>query len=131
MNVQEWIDYLRIPEKYPEVTLGWPDAEHGITQDAWMDYCDELAEEALESGTPYEPLTWEEWRDEQRDLFGEGIEFSHQDCDLCGAAAGGRAYATAWRMGRLPSEDDYIPLEVCGECACWIANGEVPDWLEP
>ncbi len=71
MKVQDWIDSLSIPEKYPEVTLGWPDAEHGITPGAWMDYCDELAEDAAFDGADYQPLTWEEWRDLQRDSLGE------------------------------------------------------------
>ena len=132
MKESEWINSLRIPENYPEVTLGWPDEEHGITPGAWMDYCDELAEDAAFDGADYQPLSWEEWRDEQRDSVGEDIEFSHQDCDLCGAKPGARTYATAWRRdedGRL-AEGDYVPLEICGDCACWIANGDVPDWLE-
>ena len=132
MKESEWINSLRIPENYPEVTLGWPDEEHGITPGAWMDYCDELAEDAAFDGADYQPLSWEEWRDEQRDSVGEDIEFSHQDCDLCGAKPGARTYATAWRRDEdgLLVEDDYVALEICADCACWIANGDVPDHLE-
>jgi hypothetical protein len=100
VKTKEWINSLQIPEGLEHVTLGWPGEEHGITPDAWQDYCDELAEDAFESGTPYEPLTWEEWRVAQLEAVAEaeteGIAFSHSSCDTCRVAAGSRYFVTAW-----------------------------------
>lgn len=125
MKVQDWLESLRIPEGFPVLTIGWPDEEHGITEDAWKDYVDDLLYEC-EDQMKFQPLTFEAWRERERENISEETEFSHHNCDLCGALPGARHNATAFK------EDlsDYVPLEVCSDCVCWIANGGVPDHLE-
>lgn len=131
MKVNDWIESLRIPEDYPQITIGWPDAERGLSESYWQDYCDALAEDAAEEGIPYLPLTYEEWREREiaeRGEEDEYTEFSWQNCDLCGARAGSRHHATAFHKD-FQAHEDYIALEVCGDCICFFANGDVPDWL--
>lgn len=132
MTVQEWLDSLRIPQDYPVLTIGWPAEERGLGKSDHASYCDALAEDAAEEGVPYLPLTYEEWYEREVEARGEEdeiTEFSRQDCDLCGALAGSRHHATAYHKD-FPKNEDYIALEVCGDCLLFFANGDVPDHLE-
>ncbi len=133
MKVKDWLDTTErnTPEGYPNLTCGWPDVEHGIT---WGYYIDTLIDrlENLDEGDPLPKLPsfheWKHWkREEDEDL--DNLGFSPLKCDLCGAKAGERYAATA--LPTNPAENhDYAALSVCGECLCYIANGDVPDWLE-
>ena len=132
MKVSEWLDSLRIPQDYAVLTTGWPAEERGLGKSDHESYCDALAEECAEEGIPYLPLTYEEWYEREVEARGEEdehSEFSWSDCDLCGALAGSRHHATAYPKD-FQAKTDYIALEVCGDCLCWIANGDVPEFLE-
>jgi len=132
MTPQEWIDSLRVSDEYPHLMIGWPDAERWLSESYWQDYCDGQAEDAAEEGTPYMPLSYEDWREREiaeRGEEDEQTEFSWQSCDLCGALAGSRHHATAFHTD-FPENQDYIALEVCDDCVCWIANGDVPNECE-
>lgn len=57
--------------------------------------------------------------------------FSSSQCDSCGSRLGGNRYsAHAWRgptgKGRDSWEEELIHLSVCGDCLCYLANGDVP-----
>ena len=133
MKASEWIASLRIPEDYPIITTGWPDAERGLSESYWQDYCDDQAEDCAEEGIPYLPLSYGEWREREIEARGEEDEtdeFSWQDCDLCHSGLGGaRHHATAFHEG-FKSPQDYIALEICSDCLCYIANGDVPNECE-
>jgi len=106
MTRQEWLDSLKEFEGYPDISLGWPFEHH------------------LDTGH-YETLEEVEEDDERDDLG-----FSHEGCDLCGSNLGGDKYA-ATALPEDPSKNrDYIPLEICKDCLMFLANGDVPDWLE-
>jgi len=127
MKVKDWLDTIErnTPTNYPNLVCGWPDEEHGTT---WGNYIDHLITmlEGRDDGAPLPTLTFEEWKNEDRDNLG----FSWDDCDLCGSAPGDRYAVTA--MPTNPAENhDYVALSVCGDCLCFVANGDVPDFLEP
>ena len=126
MIVKHWLDTTErnTPTNYPHLVCGWPDEEHGAT---WVNYIDCLITmlEGMDEGDPLPTLTFEAWRNEDRDNLG----FSWNDCDLCGSAAGDRHAVTA--LPDNPAENhDYVALSVCNSCLMYIANGDVPDWLE-
>lgn len=77
----------------------------------------------------YAPLSWQEWRDQNREEAGGGIEFSHHSCELCGALPGSRYHVAAYKE-KFPEDTDYIALEVCGDCLMYIVNGDVPNEVE-
>jgi hypothetical protein len=132
MTSDEWINSLRIPQDYPILLCGWPAEERGLGKSDWESYCDDRAEECAEEGVPFMPLSYEDWYEREVEARGEedeDTEFSWQDCDLCGALAGSRHHATAYHTD-FPANQDYIALEVCGDCLCWIANGDVPNECE-
>jgi hypothetical protein len=72
MNANEWLNSLRIPQDYPILMCGWPDAERGLSESYWQDYCDELADDCAEEGIPYLPLSYGEWR--EREIAERGEE---------------------------------------------------------
>ncbi len=133
MNVQTWLDTIErnTPEGYPNLTCGWPDEEHGITHSVYIDRAI-MALEDLDDGTDIPQFsTFENWKRDRRDELPDRdyLGFSHLTCDLCGALAGDRYAVTA--LPENPAENhDYVALSICGDCLYFIANGDVPDFLE-
>ena len=133
MKASEWVEKFEsgIPRGYPVIMCGWPDREHGITHDAYIASCISVLEDLCEGEDAPLLGSYEEWVDRQREDNPErdDLGFSWQDCDLCGALGGERYAATAFPEV-IGEGTDYVPLEVCGDCLCYIANGEVPCDLE-
>jgi hypothetical protein len=133
MKAREWVAQFErnTPSKYPVLHCGWPDIEHGITHDAYIASCIAALEDVYENEDAPAFSSFKEWvermREENEDR--DNLGFSWQDCDLCGALAGHR-YAVTGYPESFPDCDDYIALEVCGDCLCYIANGDVPCDLE-
>lgn len=133
MKVKDWLDTTErnTPEGYPNLTCGWPDVEHGITHSVYIDRAITHLEDMDDGADIPQFPTFENWkryqRDQNEDL--DNLGFSPLKCDLCGAKAGERYAATA--LPTNPAENhDYVALSVCRWCLCYIANGDVPDWLE-
>ena len=134
MKVKDWLDTIErnTSEHYPHLVCGWPDEEHGITHNAYVEAA--MVElEDLEDGEDVQPWpSFEQWKTERRsvDEYRDELGFSWDDCDLCGGLAGDRHAVTA--LPDNPAENhDYVALSVCGDCLCFVANGDVPDFLEP
>lgn len=134
MKVKDWLDTIErnTPEGFTHLACGWPDEEHGIT---WDNYINELICRLERWGEgepePYLP-PFEAWKDMRRDedQDRDNLGFSWNDCELCGSAPGDRHAVTA--LPDNPAENhDYVALSVCGDCLCFVANGDVPDFLEP
>jgi hypothetical protein len=118
------------PKDFPNLVTGWPDEERGITHDKYIgemrDRCDDLLN-ATPDGQDVAPITLESFRDWKDRVREDECDpgFSWQDCDLCGALPGNRYPVTA--LPDEPSENhDYVALEVCQDCLCYIANGDEP-----
>lgn len=133
MKVKTWLDTIErnTPTNYPSLVCGWPDEEHGITHSTYI-YRATLQIEDLDDGAdiPQFP-TFENWKKTQRDEDEDRDElgFSTLRCELCGSAPGDRHAVTA--LPDNPAENhDYVALSVCNSCLMYIANGDVPDWLE-
>ena len=133
MKVKDWLDTIErnTSEHYPHLVCGWPDEEHGITHNAYVEAA--MVElEDLEDGEDVKPWpSFEQWKTERRsvDEYRDELGFSWDDCDLCGGLAGDRHAVTA--LPDNPAENhDYVALSVCNSCIVYIANGDVPDWLE-
>lgn len=133
MKVKDWLDTIErnTPTNCPHLSCGWPDEEHDIT---WDNYINELICRLEHWGEgepePYLP-PFEAWKDMRRDedQDRDNLGFSWNDCDLCGGLAGDRHAVTA--LPNNPAENhDYVALSVCNSCLMYIANGDVPDWLE-
>lgn len=133
MKVKDWLDTIErnTPANYPHLACGWPDEEHGITHSAYVEAAIRELEE-LDDGADIKPWPpFEQWLVEMREIDSgrDDLGFSWNDCDLCGGLAGDRHAVTA--LPDNPAENhDYVALSVCGDCLCFIANGDVPDWLE-
>lgn len=133
MNVQTWLDTVdrNTPEGFPYLAPGWPYAEHGITHSAYIGRAI-MRLEGLDDGADIPQFqTFENWRRDQLDKGEEldNLGFSWKACDLCGGLAGDHYAVTA--LPKNPAEThDYVALSVCGDCLGYIANGDVPDWLE-
>ncbi len=133
MKVKDWLDTIErnTPTNYPNLSCGWPDDMHGISHEFYRD--EALgAVEGTEDGAdiPQFP-TFENWKQDRRDEAPDrdDLGFSWDDCDLCGGLAGDRHAVTA--LPDNPAENhDYVALSVCNSCLMYIANGDVPDWLE-
>jgi len=133
MKTSEWLKKFNkgVPGGFPVLMCGWPDAEHGITHSAYVDNCIKVLED-LDEGQDAPVLgSYKEWVERQREDNEErdNLGFSWQDCEICGSPAGERYAATAFPLPRY-DDTDYVPLEVCGDCLCYIANGDVPCDLE-
>lgn len=132
MKVKDWLDTIErnTPKGYPILSPGWPDAWHGITHSAYIDMAITALEDLDDGADIPQFPTFENWKRYQRDSEELGnLGFSFDDCDLCGDLPGERYAATA--LPPNPAENhDYVALSVCGGCLCYIANGDVPDWLE-
>ena len=133
MKVKDWLDTIErnTSEHYPHLVCGWPDEEHGITHNAYVEAA--MVElEDLEDGEDVKPWpSFEQWKTGRRSVDEYRVElgFSWGDCDLCGGLAGDRHAVTA--LPDNPAENhDYVALSVCNSCIVYIANGDVPDWLE-
>ena len=131
MKVKDWLDTIErnTPEGFPHLACGWPDEEHGITWDSYI--CDLIKKlECWDEGEPKPHLPlFEEWVEGRREEDRDDLGFSWNDCDLCGGLAGDRHAVTA--LPDNPAENhDYVALSVCNSCLMYIANGDVPDWLE-
>ena len=122
---------VNAPVGFPHLVCGWPDEEVGITWDNYLSDAVKWVEatEEDEDVRPYKSFAvWKDdvrGQDEERDNLG----FSHERCDLCGALAGDRYAVTALPEDQT-SRFDYVALAVCGDCLQYIANGELPEWLE-
>lgn len=134
MKVTEWVEQFNrgVPDKYPVLLSGWPDEAHCIDHETYMAECITAIEDLCPGqDAPVFRLfqEWKRWKREQepdRDCLG----FSCHPCDICGALAGDRHAVTAYRD--LPSlqNGDYLTLEVCADCLCYIANGDLPCHLD-
>ena len=144
MTSKEWLESLQEFPGFPRLVLGWPLREYGITMDedqAYEEYLDEHDRDpedtpgAMNSDDSYRPYTRDEWQEKVRqpqleDTQETGLGFSWDDCDLCRSSLGGERYA-ATALPENPAENsDYVPLSVCQDCLMFLANGDVPDWLE-
>lgn len=54
--------------------------------------------------------------------------FSWSPCESCGSHLGGHRYRVSWFD--LEDRDEHGAGTVCVDCACYIANGDVPDGEE-
>lgn len=113
------------PKDFHNLMCGWPDAEYGINFDAYIDHYKDKLDDLCEGEAPPTILDYEDWKREQReeDEERENLGFSWETCDLCGALPGDRHAVTAFNADM----SDYIPLQVCGDCCCYIANGDEPE----
>ena len=134
MKVKDWLDTIErnTPTNHQNLVCGWPDEEHGITHSAYVEAA-MMELEDLEDGEDVKPWpSFEQWKVERRsvDEYRDELGFSHIRCELCGSAAGDRHAVTA--LPDNPAENhDYVALSVCNSCLIYIANGDVPDFLEP
>ncbi|MBK7179593.1 MAG: hypothetical protein IPH82_20850 [Chloroflexi bacterium] len=126
MKTKDWIKNFErnVPEGFPIVVMGWPDAEYGIYHKNYIDYCSDTVND-----TPYGesvPLlpTFEEWKQKERSRSPDDLGFSIDCCDTCGALPGIRHAATA--MPSDHADKDYVPLSVCEDCVQYTTNGETP-----
>ena len=119
------------PKGYPQLVCGWPDEEHDITWVRYIEHLQNLLDD-LDEGDPLPTFeTFEHWVDRQRNENEDrdNLGFSHLRCDLCDGLPSDRYAVTA--LPEDPAKNyDYIPLSVCGDCLQYIANGELPDYLE-
>jgi hypothetical protein len=53
--------------------------------------------------------------------------FSWSSCDTCGSVLGGMRYAGHAWIAVEGKPDELIHLEVCTDCLCYIANGDLPN----
>ena len=132
MKVNDWIITIErnTPKGFPQLVCGWPDEEHGITWDGYIEHLISMLE-GMSDGDPLPTLTFQAWKDMRRDEDedSDNLSFCWEECDLCSAVAGNRHAATA--LPDNPAENhDYVALSVCQDCLCFIANGDVPEWLE-
>lgn len=134
MAEKGWLDNFNrgVPDKYPILFCGWPDETHGIDHESYMAECITAIEDLCPGQDAPVFKTFQEWKiwkreqDPDRDTLG----FSWHPCDICGALAGYRYAVTAYKdLEGLP-RGDYLTLEVCGDCLCYIANGDLPCRLE-
>lgn len=65
------------------------------------------------------------------DVANEG-GFSWSSCDACGSSLGGDRYPAHGFSKPFDNGDDIlVHLDVCADCLCYLANGDVPeDWEE-
>ncbi len=129
MKVQEWLDSLTIPPGY-DMVCGWPDEQHGITWEAYMDWGHSVMDETTSEGEDIGSFqSFDEWKEEQRteNPDRDNLGFSHERCDMCNSLPGDRHAATALSV---ENPANFLAYEVCGDCICFIANGDVPDFLE-
>ena len=133
MKVKDWLDTIErnTPTNCPHLSCGWPDEEHGITHNAYVEAAIRELEDP-EDGDDVKPWpSFEQWKVERRsvDEYRDDLGFSTIRCELCGSAPGDRHAVTA--LPDNPAENhDYVALSVCNSCLMYIANGDVPDWLE-
>ena len=80
MKVKDWLDTIErnTPEGFPHLVCGWPDEEHGITHNAYVEAA--MVElEDLEDGEDVQPWpSFEQWRVERRsvDEYRDELGFS-------------------------------------------------------
>ena len=126
MKTKDWIKNFErnVPEGFPIVVMGWPDAEYGIYHKNYIDYCSDTVNDTP-CGESVSPLpTFEEWKQKERSRVPDDLGFSIDCCDTCGALPGIRYAATA--MPSDHADKDYVPLSVCEDCVQYITNGETP-----
>ncbi len=132
MKVKDWLDTIeRNTPEGDHLSCGWPDEEHGITHNAYVEAAMRELEDLNDGADIPQFPTFENWKKTQRDEDEDrdNLGFSSLRCDLCGGLAGDRHAVTA--LPDNPAENhDYVALSVCGDCLCFIANGDVPDLLE-
>jgi hypothetical protein len=115
------------PAGYPNLTVGWPDHEHGIHWDAYRSDCLDLVD-AMQPGDDapvFKPF--KEWCESERDKIPDrnDLGFYTKRCCLCQSFPGDRFAVTAFD----DSMEDYDTLAVCNDCLIYIANGETPNYV--
>lgn len=126
MKTEDWIKNFErnLPEGFPVVAMGWPEAEYGICHENYINYCSDAVNETPD-GESVPPLpTFEEWKQKERSMIPDDLGFSTNCCDTCGSFPGTKYAATA--MPSDHTDKDYVALSVCEDCAQYIANGETP-----
>ena len=117
------------PDGLPNLVLGWMDDECGLDWDSYIEWGHNVMDQVAFGDDIGTFQTFEEWKHQERGANPNDLGFSYEKCDLCKAPAGDRYAATA-----LPSDPatnkDYCTLTICGECLLFIANGDVPDYVE-
>lgn len=128
------------PEGFPNLVAGWPREEFYRTVEGHL-RCKDCGHEEVEhlSGTGFfveddfntecvkcgSTNTHLQIVDDQE--MSDELGFSWSTCDLCGALPGERCAVTA--LPENPRENhDYVPLRVCGDCLCYVANGDLPNF---
>lgn len=132
MKTQEYIDAVEAntPEGYPNLVAGWPDEEHDITWEAYIDWAREELYNVCEGDDIGAFQTFDQYKQMERENNPDrdNLGFSVLECALCGALPGERHAMTA--HPETPSELNYIALKVCGDCLQYVVNGELPHDLE-
>jgi len=126
MKTRDWIKNFErnVPEGFPVVAMGWPEAEYGICHENYINYCSDTVNETPDNeSVPLLP-TFEEWKQKERSMIPDDLGFSTNCCDTCGSLPGIRYAATA--MPSDLADKDYVTLTVCEDCVLYIANGETP-----
>lgn len=130
MNTKQYETMIEVntPDGFPNLMCGWPDEEHDITWSVYHDYVKDLVDYMEDGEDAPELPSFKDWCDSERDSNPDrdNLGFYHTECDLCGALPGDRHAATAWN----DDMSNWWALKVCGDCLCYIANGDYPDYLE-
>lgn len=133
MNVKEYEATVaaNTPEGYPNLVAGWPDEEHDITWDAYIEWGHDVMDDVAEGDDIGAFQTFEEYKQQERDANTDRdyLGFSYENCDLCGALPGDRHAVTAYPED-VPNNLDYVALSVCSDCLMFVANAELPHYLE-
>lgn len=115
------------------VSLGWADENIGAHHDGYLAYCEEQyvsflqCVEAEEDVQPFTPdMSFQQWKAHIREQFDDtDAEVSYESCDLCGRTTG---YSHPATLLNVDDDTVCIPLDICGDCVLYIANGDVPDF---
>jgi hypothetical protein len=125
---------LNTPKGYPNLVAGWPDEEHGIDWESYIDWAHDVMDNVAEGDDIGTLQTFDQFKEQERKERPDrdDLGFSHIECELCGALPGDRHAVTAYPedMTASLSDGNYCPLSVCGDCLQYVVNGEFPDWLE-
>lgn len=117
------------PAGLPNLVLGWMDDECGLDWDSYMEWGHNVMDRVAFGDDIGTFKTFEEWKCQERGENPNDLGFSHEKCDLCNAPAGDRYAATALSSDPATNKD-HCTLIICGECCLFIANGDVPDYVE-
>lgn len=140
MTKEEWLSNLYHDPAFPHLIVGWPRTAFYRKAEGHL-RCKDCGYEEVEtlsgSGTFDEDDFYTVCAEcgsanthlqiVDQEECGEDLGFSWSGCDCCGSNLGGDKFAVAaWNEDMT----DYVPLRVCQDCLMFIANGELPDFLE-